>query len=120
MSLMPTDFQFIVRGAGKIRADRAVKVIPMLLDAEHFAHLTVRFNSGPLGKTDRQWLEVRATNSIGSYTIFFSVNRGAINQLLAVTTPSGSSFVLSDPVGGNPANFISVAQLQGLNKLLLS
>lgn len=116
--LFPSDFSLIIPSHTPVSTELACKLIPALLDENHPYKLTIRYVSEVCGKGEEKWVEVRADCSKGSYTIVFSVRRGLIITLLAIISPTGSSWKL-DMEGDSPGNYVTQEQWQALTRLLI-
>ncbi len=114
----PDDFSLIIPSHTPLKTELACKIIPALLDENHPFKLVIRFCSGVLGKTEDKWVEVRADNSKGSYTVIFKVHRNLIVTLMAIISPTGSSWK-NGPDSENPANYVSQEQWQALTRMLI-
>lgn len=115
---LPPDFTLKIPNHTPVSAELACKLIPALLVEDHPHKLTIRYNSGVMGKTEEKWVEVRADNAKGSYTICFRVRHNLITTLMAMISPTGASWQ-SGPDSGNPANYVSQEQWQALTRLLI-
>lgn len=116
--IFPPDFTLIIPSHAPVSTELACKLIPALLDEGHPYKLTIRYVSGVCGKTEDQWVEVRADCSKGSYTLAFSVKKGIIITLMAIISPTGSSWK-NGPESDNPANYVTQEQWQALTRLLI-
>lgn len=107
---------------GRLPADKTSSLIDALLDPKHKYHFTIRFNSGVKG-FGRQWVEIRADNKIGSYTMVFGVKDAYVQQLWVVITPNGSCYSIDKegpPRGPKGENvFFTQDQQQALTDLLI-
>lgn len=114
----PPDFSLIIPSHTPVSTELACKLIPAILDEGHPFKLEITSNSGVVGKTGDQWVEVRANSPKGLYVVCFVVKKGIIVNLLAVISPTGAGWRLSETTP-NPVNYITQEQWQALTRLLI-
>lgn len=120
--IIPADFTLMTNQVNRLPAEKTSLLIDALIDPKHKYHLTIRYNSGVKG-FGRQWVEIRADNKIGSYTLVFGVKDAYVQQLWVIIAPSGACYCIDKegPVKDAKGNhsFFTQDQQEALTDLLI-
>jgi hypothetical protein len=117
MPVIPQEFTLLRNQEKRLLPTQLGLFVPALLEEDHPHHLAIRYKSKVCGPPHRQWVEVRATNLKGSYTLVFGLKDRSVVQLWMVITPSGAAYDI-DKDGGNPLSLYPTETLHKLTALL--
>lgn len=117
MPIIPPEFSLLRNQEKRLLPTQLGMFVPALLEEDHPHHLNIRYKSKVLGPEHRQWVEIRATNLKGDYTLVFGLKDRCVVQLWMVITPSGAAYDI-DKDGGNPLSHYPTPTLHKLTALL--